>query len=179
LSSVSVPALPRGGRHDTLTCLPLALRPSRGPRRRGPWGGGEPLRAYEAAIVFRPELDGEALERAIERVARVVRERGGEPGTPERWGRRRLAYEIQHMHEGVYVFLPFKAGNGVVPEVERHLRISDDVLRYMVVRPTENPPPRAAQPTSAAPEAAASPTEASPGEAAPAGATVPESGNAG
>lgn len=130
----------------------------------GSMGGGEVvMRLYEAAIVFRPEMDEAALEQAIDRVTRVARDQGGEPGTPDRWGKRRLAYEIDRVNEGLYVFLPFRAPGTAVAEVERHLRLSDDVLRYLVVAPPvepAQPTEPASQPTPAVTEAEkAEPTE--------------------
>jgi small subunit ribosomal protein S6 len=113
------------------------------------------MKPYEAGIVFRPELEGEALDQAIERTLQFIRAHGGEPGEPDRWGRRRLAYEIDHVHDGVYVFVPFEAGPNLAAELERHLRLQDDVLRYLVVAQAPEPAAQAETDDAAAtPEAA-------------------------
>ena len=52
----------------------------------------------------------------------------------EEWGKKKLAYEIQKMHEGFYYFIQFEADAQCPAEVERHVRIMDNVLRYLVVR---------------------------------------------
>ena len=52
----------------------------------------------------------------------------------EEWGKKRLAYEIQHMREGFYYFIQFEAETTAPAEIERHMRIMDNVLRYLVVK---------------------------------------------
>lgn len=100
------------------------------------------MRFYEAAMVLVPELDEERTQAAIDRVTEVITARGGKVGDIQKWGRRRLAYEIDRHREGIYVFIPFAAEPGVSAEVERVLRLSEDVIRHMVVRMEEEPAPR-------------------------------------
>jgi small subunit ribosomal protein S6 len=100
-------------------------------------------RDYEAAIVFRPDLSEERLDAHLRRLADVVRQQGGQPGEPDKWGRRRLAYEIQHLRDGYYVILPFRSPPSAPRELERVLRITDDVIRFLVVHPPKPSAPRA------------------------------------
>ena len=59
---------------------------------------------------------------------------GGVITEVEEWGKKKLAYEIQKMHEGFYYFIQFEADAQCPAEIERHVRIMDNVLRYLVVR---------------------------------------------
>jgi small subunit ribosomal protein S6 len=84
--------------------------------------------------ILRPELDEAAVAAAIAKVSELVTSNGGEVTKAEPWGRRRLAYPIKQCRDGQYVLMQFKLGPAVVTEVERTLRISEDVIRYLVIR---------------------------------------------
>ncbi|MCL6594921.1 MAG: 30S ribosomal protein S6 [Firmicutes bacterium] len=121
---------------------------------------------YEAAVIFRPTLDEQQVTAAVERLSQVIRDGGGTPGEPDRWGRRHLAYEIDGVRDGIYVILPFEAPPKVPGEVERILRISEDVLRFLVVHPpAPSPARRAAAEGPGEPAAAAPAPGAGPGQA--------------
>ena len=98
--------------------------------------------AYEAAMIFRPELDEERVGAAVERLCQLIRDGGGKPGEPDKWGRRHLAYEIDGARDGIYVILPFEAPSAVPGELERVTRIWEDLLRFMVVHPPTPSPGR-------------------------------------
>ncbi|HHT49045.1 MAG TPA: 30S ribosomal protein S6 [Firmicutes bacterium] len=89
---------------------------------------------YESVIVFSPQLDEEALENAINRVQEVLTNGGGEVTKVDRWGKRRLAYEIKDLTEGYYLLVETEAPSSAVQELDRVLRISDDVLRHLIIR---------------------------------------------
>jgi small subunit ribosomal protein S6 len=95
------------------------------------------VRPYELLFVLRPELEGEALEAAHERVRRLIEQQGGVIESVDRWGRRRLAYEIDHCRDGYYTVLHFQANPGATREIERGLRLAEEVLRYLIVRRDE------------------------------------------
>lgn len=96
---------------------------------------------YEAALVLRPTLDDERVQASIARYSQVIEQRGGEVEQPNIWGKRRLSYEIKGENDGVYVFLLYKAGSDVNAELDRLMRIDENVLRHLlVVRPLPNPP---------------------------------------
>jgi small subunit ribosomal protein S6 len=91
-------------------------------------------RAYELMVIFDGGLDDAAAEAAIGRVADAIAARGGRVVTTDRWGKRRFAYEIGHRHEGYYVVYEALAEGGVLDDVERQLRLADDVVRHKLIR---------------------------------------------
>lgn len=89
---------------------------------------------YESVIIFSPQLDEEALESAINRVQDVIKNGEGEVTKVDRWGKRRLAYEIKDFTEGFYLLVEMDAPSSAVQELDRVLRISDDVIRHLIIR---------------------------------------------
>ena len=89
---------------------------------------------YEAMLIIIPELDEEQVENTISRFQTIIERTGGEVGNVNHWGRRKLAYEIDHRTDGFYVVMEFTAGERTLTELKRILRVSDDVLRHMIVR---------------------------------------------
>jgi small subunit ribosomal protein S6 len=92
------------------------------------------LDVYEAMLIVIPELDEEQIENTIARFRTIIERTGGEPRDVNHWGRRKLAYEIDHRTDGYYVVMEFTAGERTLVELKRILRVSDDVLRHMVVK---------------------------------------------
>lgn len=100
---------------------------------------GAVVRPYEAVVVLTPTLESEeAYSGVIARLEKVITDGGGVIRTVDRWGRRRLAYPIKHQHDGYYVLFQFDAEPAVARELERVLRITDAVLRHLVVRRHED-----------------------------------------
>ena len=95
------------------------------------------MRAYEIMLIYSSQLDEEALEAAIQRTTDLIANNGGEVEKVDKWGRRRFAYEINDMTEGFYVVIDFKAETGATAEVERILKITEEVVRYLLVRRDE------------------------------------------
>jgi small subunit ribosomal protein S6 len=91
------------------------------------------MRAYELMIIIDIELDDEVIDNQVKRVAELVTQRGGEVKSQERWGRRRFAYEINHKHEGYYVVYEFVGGEDL-DQLERALRLADEIVRHKVLR---------------------------------------------
>ena len=89
---------------------------------------------YEVMFIIIPELDEEQVENTISRFRTVIERTGGEPRDVNHWGRRKLAYEIDHRTDGYYVIMEFSVGERTLVELKRILRVSDDVLRHMVVK---------------------------------------------
>jgi small subunit ribosomal protein S6 len=92
------------------------------------------VRNYEAMYILRPGLEEEALNAAIARFEDVVKNNGGEIIKTDLWGKRRLAFEVNDTTEGYYVLMNFKSPSGASQELERILRIQDDVVRHLVIR---------------------------------------------
>ena len=70
---------------------------------------------------------------AVDRYSGFIRDRGGNPGRVDRWGRRRFAYELKHRWEGYYVVFEFVGGSDL-DTLERALRLADETVRHKVVR---------------------------------------------
>jgi small subunit ribosomal protein S6 len=92
------------------------------------------VREYELMVIYSPQLDEEALTAQIERTKELIVGVGGEVEKVDQWGKRRFAYEIKKNTEGFYVVIDFKAESGATSEVERILKIADEVVRYLLVR---------------------------------------------
>ena len=104
------------------------------------------MRDYELMIVFDPNLEDAATEAVTGRISGLVSQRGGNVVSTEAWGRRRLAYPIGRHRDGTYVLMRFQVDPAAVVDVERMLKLSEAVIRHLVVRneQTEPAPARAA-----------------------------------
>ena len=89
---------------------------------------------YELALVVNAKIEDEVREAVVEKAKNYVTRYGGTITEVEEWGKKRLAYEVQKMREGFYYFIQFEADATCPAEVERHVRIMDNVLRYLVVK---------------------------------------------
>lgn len=93
------------------------------------------MRPYEIVTIYNPGLESdEAYDAQIERFKNLVVEQGGEVVNVDKWGRRRLAYEINGLTEGYYVVMRFNAESAVAAELERVMKITDTVVRHLLVR---------------------------------------------
>ena len=89
---------------------------------------------YELALVVNAKIEDEAREAVVEKAKSYVARYGGTVTEVEEWGKKRLAYEVQKMREGFYYFIQFEADATCPAEVERHVSIMDNVMRYLVVK---------------------------------------------
>ena len=89
---------------------------------------------YELALVVNAKIEDEAREAVVEKAKGYVARYGGTVTEVEEWGEKRLAYEVQKMREGFYYFIQFEADATCPAEVERHVRIMDNVMRYLIVK---------------------------------------------
>jgi small subunit ribosomal protein S6 len=97
---------------------------------------------YEILLMLDPELPEERQDEILLRTRELVEGGGGTWDRHEPWGRRRLAYEIDHKDEGVYHLLEFTAEPATLDEASRILKITDGVMRHMAVRRIERSPGR-------------------------------------
>jgi small subunit ribosomal protein S6 len=162
------------------------------------------MRIYEELFIVRPDATDEEVDPLIEQLKTVITQSKGTLDKTEKWGIRKLAYRVMKYNEGQYILLTFTAESDVVKEMERRLRVSDLVMKFLTVRIDEKlkrvekrkkarekraarkpvaPPPQAplfATPTlpseagHAAPGAPASPAPAAPAPATPAPAAPVE-----
>jgi small subunit ribosomal protein S6 len=91
-------------------------------------------REYETIFILRSEVTKESSETISTRIMDVVGREGGKLTRIESWGRRRLAYPVGKQKRGVYVYLKYIGRGGLVSEVERNLRLLDDVIKYQTVK---------------------------------------------
>lgn len=95
------------------------------------------MRKYEMMYVLRPDLTEENVSAVVDKLKNLVTDQGGEITEFKEMGKRRLAYEIKHLREGIYFLMNFDATPEIVAELERITRISDEVIRYLVFRVDE------------------------------------------
>jgi len=92
------------------------------------------LRNYELMLIVSPEVMDEALDATVDRISRLITEKGGTVSNVEQWGKRRLAYPIGHFSEGTYVLTRFESKPDLGKELEAKLLISEDILRHLLIR---------------------------------------------
>jgi small subunit ribosomal protein S6 len=91
------------------------------------------MRKYEVMYILRTDLEDQAVQAVIEKFQGVINN-GGEITKHQVMGKRRLAYEINKYRDGIYVLVNFTATPAVVKELDRVMRISDEVIRFMIVQ---------------------------------------------
>ncbi len=92
------------------------------------------MNKYELVVVVKANLDEEATKAEFAKVNELITKFGGTIEKEDMWGKRRLAYEIQKQNEGVYNFITFDAPSSAPAEIESRLRISENLLRFLVIR---------------------------------------------
>ena len=88
---------------------------------------------YEAVLIFKSDMSDQDRTELFDRFKAVIEE-NGEVTNVDAWGKRRLAYEINYIREGYYYIVEFKSEPDHIREFERRLRLSDFIIRYMVIR---------------------------------------------
>lgn len=97
--------------------------------------------SYEMMYILRPDLGEEQVDQAIAKYENLLRDNGAEQIEIQHRGKRRLAYEINRQREGVYIQMNYKAPATHVAPVERAMRISEDVIRYLTLKLEERKAP--------------------------------------
>lgn len=92
------------------------------------------MRIYEELFIVRPDASEEQVDPVIEQVRGVITAKGGTLDKVEKWGTRRLAYRVLKFNEGQYILLQFTAQASTVKEIERRLRVSEVVMKFITVR---------------------------------------------
>ena len=92
------------------------------------------LRDYELVVIISPEVVDEAVDSVVDSVSRFITENGGTVSAVEPWGKRKLAYPIEHFIEGSYVLTRFKLRPKLSKQLEASLQISEEVLRHLLVK---------------------------------------------
>jgi small subunit ribosomal protein S6 len=119
------------------------------------------LRDYEVLYIVRADLDDDKVQDAVKRVNTLIQRSGGQAEKTNVWGKRKLAYEVKHQKEGAYVLQDFQLDPDRVPELEASLKITEEVLRHLIVRKAEKAVATAVTPPPAEVAAAPAATEES------------------
>ncbi|MEO3945749.1 30S ribosomal protein S6 [Gorillibacterium sp. CAU 1737] len=90
------------------------------------------MRKYEVMYIVRPDVEEQAFQATVEKFQAIINN-GGEVTKSDVMGKRRLAYEIKKFRDGFYVLVNFNATPAVVAELERVMKISDEIIRYLIV----------------------------------------------
>ncbi|MBI2370914.1 MAG: 30S ribosomal protein S6 [Deltaproteobacteria bacterium] len=122
------------------------------------------MKAYETILIAHPDLSEEDLKGITERVKEVIARGGGAVTQVEEWGKRKLAYEVKRQQRGHYVLVRYTGTPALITEVNRQLKYTDKVIKYLTVRVKEG--------------AEASPGMAAAGEGLPVAAAAPGEGPA-
>lgn len=99
------------------------------------------MRDYEVLYIVRADFDDEKVQDAVKRVNTLIERSGGAAERTNLWGKRKLAYEVKHQKEGSYVLQDFQLDPDRVPELEAGLKITEEVLRHLIVRKPEKAAP--------------------------------------
>jgi small subunit ribosomal protein S6 len=88
---------------------------------------------YEVTYIVRPNLEETDLDERVNAIAEQLKGNGAEVGEIEKMGKRRLAYEIDDTREGYYVVMKFKSEPTTAKELERQMRLNEDVMRHLLI----------------------------------------------
>jgi small subunit ribosomal protein S6 len=92
------------------------------------------MRKYEIMYIIRPNIEDEAKKALVERFNGILTDNGAELVDSKEWGKRRLAYEINDFRDGYYQLMHVNAGSVAVDEFTRLAKISEDIIRHIVVK---------------------------------------------
>ena len=94
------------------------------------------MNKYESVVIINPNLEAESIKALIEKFSELINS-NGTVNSVEELGKKRLAYEIKKLNEGYYVVVKFEAKPELITELERVYRITDDVMKFIVVKEEE------------------------------------------
>ena len=128
------------------------------------------MRIYELVFICKPDLTEEAIDEQVAAVQTVIEEGGGKVDKTDKWGKKRLAYRVQKYADGIYVLIQYSLEENLdLPkEIERRLRVSDAVIKFLTVRIDEDLKRIAKAKAAREKRAARKPAAAAPARPAPA-----------
>lgn len=95
-------------------------------------------RTYEVVFIIDPTVSDDEVMKLSEAVQKIITSQGGTITKTEVMGKRQLAYEINHKKDGTYVLLEVEGSGAEIAELERRMRVNDQILRYMTIRVDED-----------------------------------------
>jgi small subunit ribosomal protein S6 len=99
--------------------------------------GDKKLKDYELVFILNPAMSEEAIENKINSVSQFITTREGVVSDMQKWGKKKLAYPVKHCLEGFYVLVKFQTKPAKAKELEANLRISEEVIRYLLIKAGE------------------------------------------
>lgn len=118
------------------------------------------MNTYETTFILEPGLDEAQVNEQIDRVSGWIKDGEGEVLDVQRWGKRRLAYEINRKRDGIYTLILHKSPGDAVKDVERRMRLDESIMRVLTVIHVPPPPPTAEENTEDAKASEDAPTPA-------------------
>lgn len=98
------------------------------------------MNQYETIFIIDPGVESEDVESIIEDVQNLISGSGGEVAKVDRWGKKRLAYEVKGNRDGFYVLINFEADPQFVQRLARYYGLTEQIIKYMTVRPSKESP---------------------------------------
>lgn len=95
------------------------------------------MNKYELTVVVNAKIEDDVRAQVVDKCKALIERFGGAITAVDEWGKKRLAYEIDHMKEGFYYFVKFEAPGTAPAEIESRIRIMENVVRYLCVRQDE------------------------------------------
>lgn len=92
------------------------------------------MRNYELAFIIEPNIDNEGATSVVDKVSQFVKAVNGEVASVDVWGRRKLGYPINNYREGTYVILQLKMSPSAIVNLERDLKLSEEIIRYLLIK---------------------------------------------
>ncbi len=101
------------------------------------------MRKYELMLAINPQFEEEELASLIEKVKKIISKEKGEVTNINKWGKRKLAYEIKDFTEAIYVVMKFNIDELSISEFERVLKLEEKIIRYLLILQKEEKPVKA------------------------------------
>ena len=92
------------------------------------------MRDYELLYIIKTDLSEEDTQATVERYNTLLAKEGAEVTSVDKWGKRKLAYEVKKNNEGIYLVLTFDANADLIEELQRNYRITDEVIKFIVIK---------------------------------------------
>ncbi|NEP61716.1 MAG: 30S ribosomal protein S6 [Symploca sp. SIO2G7] len=106
---------------------------------------------YETMYILRPDISDEAVDKVIGKYQDIIKDKGGSILETQHRGKRRLSYEINRYREGIYIQMNYRAPGDTIASVERDMRLSENVIRYLTLVVDDEPSESEAETPSQAP----------------------------
>ncbi len=122
------------------------------------------MKTYETTIIFDPGLEEARINEEVDRVSQGISQAAGEVIEVQRWGKRKLAYNIRKRRDGTYIHIKHKSPPELIGEMDRRFRLNESVLRHLTVLAVKESPRPAEEPGQTAETAVAGAAHATPNE---------------